>query len=123
RLRHLRRAASVFGFHLAAVDLRQNSEVHERVVAELFAATQPDVDYLRLGEEARVELLAQELVTPRPLLSPFVDYSDETRGELEICRAAAEMRARYGSGCIENYVISKTNDVSDILEVALLARE
>ncbi len=123
RLRHLRRAASVFGFHLAAVDLRQNSEVHERVVAELFAATQPDVDYLRLGEEARVELLAQELVTPRPLLSPFVDYSDETRGELEICRAAAEMRARYGAGCIENYVISKTNDVSDILEVALLARE
>jgi phosphoenolpyruvate carboxylase len=123
RLRSLRRAASVFGFHLAAVDLRQNSEVHERVVAELFAAAQPDVDYLRLGEEARVELLAQELVTPRPLLSPFVDYSDETRGEIEICRAAAEMRARYGSGCIENYVISKTNDVSDILEVALLARE
>jgi phosphoenolpyruvate carboxylase len=123
RLRHLRRAVRVFGFHLAAVDLRQNSDVHERVVAELLAAARPAVDYLRLDAAARVELLARELDTPRPLASPFVAYSDETRGELEIGRAAAEMRATYGAECIANYVISKTNDVSDLLEVALLARE
>jgi phosphoenolpyruvate carboxylase len=123
RLRSLRRAVSVFGFHLAAVDLRQNSEVHERIVAELFSASRPEIDYLRLGEDARVDLLADELATARPLLSPYLEYSEETRSEIEICRAAAEMRARYGSGCIENYIISKTNDVSDVLEVALLARE
>jgi len=123
RLRHLRRAVGVFGFHLASVDLRQNSEVHERVVAELFAAARPGVDYSALDEDARVALLTGELATARLLSSPFVDYSDETRGELEICRAAAEVRRRYGDASILNYVISKTDDVSDVLEVALLLRE
>ena len=123
RLRSLRRAASVFGFHLAAVDLRQNSEVHERVVAELFAAARPDVDYLALDEQARMALLTAELATARPLASPYVAYSDETRSELEICHAAAEMRRRYGAGSIVNYVISKADDVSDVLEIALLLRE
>lgn len=123
RLRNLRRAVSVFGFHLAAVDLRQNSEVHERVVAELFAAARPEVDYRALDEAGRVALLADELGTARLLSSPFVAYSDATRGELEICRAAAAMRERYGGHAIVNYVISKTNDVSDVLEVALLLRE
>jgi phosphoenolpyruvate carboxylase len=123
RLRSLRRAVSVFGFHLASVDLRQNSEVHERVVAELLAATRPGVDYRALSEDERVALLDDELATPRLLSSPFVDYSDETRGELDICRAAAEMRCRYGEASIVNYVISKTDGVSDVLEVALLLRE
>jgi len=123
RLRHLRRAVGVFGFHLASVDLRQNSEVHERVVAELFAAARPGVDYLALDEEARVAALTDELATARLLSSPFVDYSDETRGELEISRAAAEVRRRYGDASIVNYVISKTDGVSDVLEVALLLRE
>jgi phosphoenolpyruvate carboxylase len=123
RLRSLRRAVSVFGFHLAAVDLRQNSEVHERVVAELCAAARPGVDYRALGEDARVALLTEELATARLLSSPFVAYSEETRGELEICRAAAEMRERYGEHAIVNYVISKTDGVSDVLEVALLLRE
>jgi phosphoenolpyruvate carboxylase len=123
RLRNLRRAVSVFGFHLASVDLRQNSEVHERVVAELFSAARPGVDYRALDEDARVALLTSELATARLLSSPFVDYSDETRGELEICRAAAEVRRRYGEASIVNYVISKTDDVSDVLEVALLLRE
>jgi len=123
RLRHLRRAVSVFGFHLASVDLRQNSEVHERVVAELLAAARPGVDYRELDEEARVELLTGELATARLLSSPFVACSDETRGELAICRAAAEVRRRYGDASIVNYVISKTDDVSDVLEVALLLRE
>ena len=123
RLRSLRRAVRVFGFHLATVDLRQNSEVHERVVAELIAAARPGIDYRALGEPGRVALLTEELATSRLLASPYVDYSEETRGELEICRAAADMRRRYGTACIANYVISKADDVSDVLEVALLLRE
>jgi phosphoenolpyruvate carboxylase len=70
-----------------------------------------------------VALLVEELSTARPLASPYVTYSDETRSELEICRTAAEMRQRYGAGCIVNYIISKTDDVSDVLEAALLLRE
>jgi phosphoenolpyruvate carboxylase len=123
RLRRLRRAVSVFGFHLAAVDLRQNSEVHERVVAELFAVARPGIDYLALDEAGRLGLLVEELATPRPLASPYAGYSEETRSELEILHAAAEMHARYGTACVPNYVISKCEGASDVLEVALLLRE
>jgi phosphoenolpyruvate carboxylase len=123
RLRRLRRAAGVFGFHLAAVDLRQNSEVHERVIAELFAVARPGVDYRALDEAGRIRLLVEELGTPRPLASPFAGYTEETRSELEILRAAAEMHARYGASCVPNYIISKCEGATDVLEVALLLRE
>src|SRR5215469_3398262 len=70
RLRDLRRAVDVFGFHLAAIDLRQNSVVHERVVGELLEVAQPGTDYLALTEDQRVALLLAELATARPLASP-----------------------------------------------------
>jgi phosphoenolpyruvate carboxylase len=123
RLRHLRRSARVFGFHLASVDLRQNSDVHERVVAELVAAAHPDIDYLSLDETARIELLSEELQTSRPLVSPYLEYSEETRSELAISRTAARLRERYGTESIQTYVISKTDQASDILEATLLAKE
>ena len=82
RLRLLRRAVDCFGFHLARLDIRQNSAVHERTVAELFDAAIPGMSYLALGEEARVNLLMNELRSARPLSSAFVKYSEETLGEL-----------------------------------------
>ena len=69
RLRALRRAVDVFGFHLAPLDLRQNSDVHERTVAELFAAAAPGTEYLQLDEDQRIALLRAELRSPRPLVS------------------------------------------------------
>ncbi len=123
RLRRLRRAVQAFGFHLAAVDLRQNSAVHERVVAELFSVARPGVDYASLDEPARIRLLAEELATARLLASPYVEYSAETRGELDVLKAAADMHGRYGAACVPNYVISKCEGPSDVLEVVLLLRE
>ncbi|MGB7740278.1 MAG: phosphoenolpyruvate carboxylase [Steroidobacteraceae bacterium] len=123
RLRRLRRAVDVFGFHLAAVDLRQNSDVHQRVVSELFGAARPDIDYSSLDEAGRVRVLTEELATPRLLSSPYVEYCVETRSELAILQATAWMHQRYGAACIPNYVISKCDGVSDVLEVVLLLRE
>jgi phosphoenolpyruvate carboxylase len=123
RLRSLRRAVDVFGFHLAAVDLRQNSDVHERSLAELFELARPGTGYRALAEDARIALLLSEIETARPLASPFLAYSAETASELEILRAAAEAQQRYGKEAVPNYVISKTDGVSDILEVALLLKE
>ncbi len=123
RLRRLRRAVGVFGFHMAPIDLRQNSDVHERVVAELISAARPEIDYAALDEAARIRLLVEELSTARLLGSPYVDYSAETRGELDILKAASELKQRYGDDCIPNYVISKCDGVSDVLEVVLLLRE
>ncbi|OIQ89229.1 phosphoenolpyruvate carboxylase [mine drainage metagenome] len=123
RLRQLRRAVAVFGFHLTSLDLRQNSDVHERTVAELLSTAGASDDYRALDEEARIALLVAELTTPRPLYSEFISYSEETTSELTILRNARELQNRYGLAAIENVVISKNDAVSDILEVALLLKE
>ncbi|WP_288023239.1 phosphoenolpyruvate carboxylase, partial [Thauera sp.] len=123
RLRHLRRAVKVFGFHLAPLDLRQNSDVHERVVAELLEVARPGTAYSSLDEAARCALLLEELATARPLASPHVAYSEESAGELAIFRAARGIHQRYGSAAIRNCIISKTDDVSDLLELAVLLKE
>ncbi|MBI3375892.1 MAG: phosphoenolpyruvate carboxylase [Betaproteobacteria bacterium] len=123
KLRRLRRAVSLFGFHLAALDLRQNSDVHARTVSELLAVARPGVEYPALGEPARISLLLEELASPRPLASPGVQYSQETLGELEIFRSARSIHERYGRAAIENVIISKTDSVSDMLEVAVLLKE
>lgn len=123
RLRRLIRAVQVFGFHLAPVDLRQNSDVHARSVAELLALAGRCADYEALPEPARIALLCEELATPRPLHSPWLDYSEETKGELAIFFAARELRQRYGAAALPNCIISKTDGVSDLLEVALLLKE
>jgi phosphoenolpyruvate carboxylase len=123
RLRRLRHAARVFGFHLAALDLRQNSDVHERVVAELLANAHVCSDYLGLDEARRIEVLIGELGTPRPLTSGFMQFSEETEGELAIAREAARIHALYGPEALPNYIISKADGVSDMLEVALILKE
>ncbi len=123
RLRSLRRAVEVFGFHLARLDLRQNSDVHERVIAELLEMANPGTRYLTLNEGQRVATLADELLTRRPLVSPFAHYGEETRDELAIFREAERAKALYGEGAIENCIISKADSVSDLLECALLLKE
>jgi phosphoenolpyruvate carboxylase len=123
RLRLLRRAVDCFGFHLARLDIRQNSAVHERTVAELFDAAIPGMSYLALNEEARVNLLFNELRSARPLSSAFVKYSEETLGELALFRAAAEAHAKFGPDVISQCIISMCKGMSDMLEVAVLLKE
>ena len=123
RLRQLRRAAKVFGFHLAPIDLRQNSDVHERVVAELLEIARPGTDYRAQDEAGRCALLLEELATARPLASPHVKYSEESEGELAIFHSARRAHLRYGTAAIQNCIISKTDDVSDLLELAVLLKE
>lgn len=123
RLRRLLRAVQIFGFHLAPIDLRQNSEVHARTVAELLAAAGRHPDYEALPENARIALLTEELSTPRPLYSPYLSYSEEAQGELAIFFSARELRQRYGDAALPNCIISKTDGVSDLLELALLLKE
>ena len=122
-LGRLIRAVEVFGFHLARLDLRQNSAVHERVVAELLKVAGVEADYAALGEDERVALLLAELASPRPLTSPYTVYSDETAGEIAIIHAAAEAHAAYGPECLTTYIVSMTQSVSDLLEVWLMCKE
>ncbi|MEC5399166.1 phosphoenolpyruvate carboxylase [Uliginosibacterium sp. H1] len=123
RLRRLRRAARVFGFHLAAIDVRQNSDVHERTVAELLELARPGTRYLERDEEGRIALLTEELATSRPLSSSYLQYSAESEGEMAIFRSIAEAHKAYGAACVPNAIISKTDGVSDMLELAVLLKE
>ena len=123
RLAALLRASEIFGFHLATLDMRQSSDVHERVLSELFACARVESDYAALDEDAKVALLLAELARPGLLYSPYIQYSDETRSELAVLGTAREIRARYGVKAIRNYIISHTEEVSDLLEVFLLQKE
>ena len=122
-LRTLRHAVRTFGFHLASLDLRQNADVHEEAVAELLREAGLTLDYKALDEASRQRLLRSELASPRPLRSAFASYSELVQGELAILEAAAGVVRRYGSDAIRHYVISKTESVSDLLEVAVLLKE
>lgn len=122
-LGRLIRAVEVFGFHLATLDMRQNSAVHERVVAELLKVAGVEADYAALDEEARIGLLSRELASPRPLSVPHGDYSEETAGELAILRTAASVHERFSAAAIRQYIVSMTQSVSDLMEVNLLLRE
>ncbi len=123
RLHPLVRAVEVFGFHLATVDLRQSSDQHERVVAELLATARLEDDYAGLPEPEREALLVRLLCDARPLRVVGAEYSDHTRGEIAIFETARRMRERYGTQAIRHYIISHTETVSDLLEVLLLQKE
>ncbi len=121
-LRHLRRAAEVFGFHLTSLDIRQHSNVHEQVVAELLKHS-TRICYSEMTGPERTQYLLVEISNTRPLLSPFLEYSETSQSELRILQMIAEIHHRFGHDALPNYIISKTDDASDILETALLLKE
>ncbi len=123
RLLNLREAVAAFGFHLAAMDVRQNSDVHERAVAELLKVAGAAEGYLALEEEARAALLLRELAHARPLRSPYTRYSAETARELAIADKASALKHGFGEGAVAQYVISKAATPSDLLETAILMKE
>ncbi|OUR79092.1 phosphoenolpyruvate carboxylase [Alphaproteobacteria bacterium 46_93_T64] len=123
RLRDLQRTVDCFGFHLSCVDLRQNSSIYGASVAELLSAIKAEADYANLSEENRIDLLVNELVNARPLLRTSWQYSDQTRSEMDILQTAATIQKTYGSVALSTAIISNTESVSDILELAVLLKE
>ena len=123
RLKALRGAVEAFGFHLATVDLRQNSAVHEQVVDELLRIGGVCAGYSALDEAARVAMLSTELESSRPLLGVDAPISDLAESELAILHRAAATLRTFGPKAIENYIVSKCESVSDVFEVAVLFRE
>ena len=123
RLRPLIRAVEVFGFHLATVDLRQSSDKHEEVIAELLATARVEPLYARLDEDAKRSVLMRLLNDARPLRVIGAAYGSLTRDELAIFDTARVMLERFGRQAIRHYIISHTEAVSDLLEVLLLQKE
>lgn len=123
RLRTLIATARACGFHLLTIDLRQNADVHERMIHELYVRAGVNIDYLGSDETERVRVLSKELSHDRPLRSPYLDYSEETARELTTLDAAAEVVRLYGERALGAYIISKTATLSDILEPLVLLKQ
>ncbi|MBI5919631.1 MAG: phosphoenolpyruvate carboxylase [Nitrosomonadales bacterium] len=122
RLADLKRAAQVFGFHLAPLDMRQHSGIHEQVVSELLAAAGTP-GYAQLDEAARRVALVHALQANQLLAETLDGYTETAQGELRLMQAAADIQRRYGRAALPNYIISKTDAVSDLLEVALMVQQ
>jgi phosphoenolpyruvate carboxylase len=122
RLANLRRAAEVFGFHLAPLDMRQHSGMHEQVVSELLADAGIS-DYIQLDEAARRKVLLATLQQGKKIVGDLGKYSDSAQGELRIMQAAADIHLSFGRSALPNYIISMTKGVSDMLEVALMVQQ
>ncbi|OFZ66820.1 MAG: phosphoenolpyruvate carboxylase [Betaproteobacteria bacterium RBG_16_56_24] len=129
RLACLRRAAEVFGFHLAPLDMRQHSAIHEQTVSELFSHSSGKANYQDLDEAARRDVLLETLQAGEPLIrNPLPpdglrQYSPVAQSELRIMQAAAGIHRRYGRDALPNHIISRTDAVSDMLELALMLQQ
>jgi phosphoenolpyruvate carboxylase len=129
RLANLRRAVEVFGFHLAPLDMRQHSAVIEQTVSELFSRSSGKSDYCELDEAARREVLLAALHSDKSLLGEalssenLAQFGDVAQSELRIMLAAARIHQRFGRAALPNHIISMTESVSDMLELALMLQQ
>ena len=121
-LADLRVQARAFGFHLAALDVRQHSRVHEGAVTDLLARAGVCADYAALGEPERLEVLEAELLNPRPLVRESAEMGADAEAALGAFRAARDAHAAEPEA-LGAFIVSMTDAVSDLLEVLLLARE
>lgn len=125
-LAHLITQVKTFGFHFAALDIRQHSREHERALDEILASSHlidSGKTYSSMSEADKLTLLTRELANPRPLLERGWRGSATTRNVLETFSVIRHTHRRLGFEGIRSYVISMTHGISDILEVLLLAKE
>ena len=120
----LLRIVQTFGFHLAVLDVRQNSDFHDRAVEQLLvAAGFARTNFSQWSEADRLELLRRELESKRPFARPDVSLGVEADAVLSTLRVLRDYRMAYGDDGLGALVVSMTRNLSDLLVVYLLARE
>ncbi|GIO34329.1 MULTISPECIES: phosphoenolpyruvate carboxylase [Paenibacillus] len=122
-IQKLIRQVELFGFHTAALDIRQHSQEHENAMKEILAQINVTPDYSKLSEEEKIKLLAQLLSEPRPITSNYHQYSASTKECLDVFRTVYKAQQEYGKQCITSYLISMAEGASDIMEVMVFAKE
>ncbi len=120
-LLRLMRNVTIFGFHLATMDIREHADRHHAVLEQLHERV--GVRYDSLDRTARAALLTEELANRRPLASPTAVLGDAQADTFGTFVAIREALDRFGSGAIESYVVSMTRGVDDVLAPAVLARD
>lgn len=124
RLGTLRAAVASFGFHLYSMDMRQNSDSFESVIAEVFRGARIHPDYASLSEQEKRRLLVTELASPRPIIpARCAPWTEATQRELDIFAEAARSVEQFGERMVPHCIISMATSVSDILEPMILLKE
>ncbi|MEY3853607.1 MAG: hypothetical protein RI910_2587, partial [Verrucomicrobiota bacterium] len=120
----LLRFLRTFGFHMACLDIRQNSAFHDKAIGQLLAATgQDDTNYAQWDESRRLGFLDSELRSTRPFLREQASIGPEADAVVACHRALVAHIGQYGSAGLGSLIVSMTRSVSDLLSVYLLARE
>ncbi|TXB62903.1 phosphoenolpyruvate carboxylase [Phaeodactylibacter luteus] len=120
----VKRVVEALGFHLAALDIRQNSAFHDKAVEQLLkAALVQDTAFSEWPESKRVAFLSKELESARPFTHANAELEEHARAVVDCYRALREHTGRYGINCLGTFIVSMTRSVSDLLVVYLLARE
>ncbi len=115
------RAVDASGFHMATMDIREHSQKHTDAITELLARV--GTDLIGMDDAARADTFEAELVSPRPLAGVSRDVGDPSERVLSTFDAIRTAQDRYGAAVIESYIISMTRSASDVLAVAVLAKE
>ncbi|KGG13598.1 MULTISPECIES: phosphoenolpyruvate carboxylase [Prochlorococcus] len=113
----------IFGFSLASLDIRQESNRHSDALNELTQFLELPVIYDDMEELERIKWLTEELQTRRPLIPSAVEWSKNTEETIAVFRMLHRLQEEFGSRICSSYVISMSHSVSDLLEVLLLAKE
>jgi len=122
-LKKLVRQAELFGFHLAALDVRQHSKEHENAMSELLAKAGIASAYAELAEQEKIDLLHGLLSGDKKLLQDGIELSESTQECLEVYTTIYKAQQEFGVGCVTSYLISMSEAASDILEVMVFAKE
>lgn len=118
------RLVQTFGFHLAHLDIRQNSRFHDLAVSQLMDAAMMDgSQFLKWNEEERIKFINRELASPRPFTQPKMKLGPEAEAVVSCYRVVASHLEKYGTESIGAFIVSMTRSVSDLLVVYLLCRE
>lgn len=114
----------IFGFILTQLDFRQESTLHAECVEDIadYLGVLPK-PYRQLTDAEKVAWLTSELKTRRPLIPQEMPFSERTCETIETLRVLRYLQQEFGPEICQTYIISMTNEVSDVLEVLLLAQE
>lgn len=113
-----------FGFHLAKLDIRQNSEFHDKALEQILKVTHPDLpDFRTWKEDDRIQFMLKELESTRPFGVIGKSFGEEADKVLGCYQAVRQHIQKYGPDGIGTFIISMTRQVSDMLMVHLFFRE
>jgi phosphoenolpyruvate carboxylase len=119
----LMRQVATFDLYLAKLDLRQHSERHRAALTEITHGLGFAKDYSQMSEQERARWLTEELTTPRPLVATDARYSAETTETLNVFRVARRALEEINPNAIRTYIVSMTQEASDLLAVLVLAKQ